>query len=91
MNDGWKGPYFVLRYPRVCLEELRTTTVRCCRVVVPARNLPDSMLEHNYLTQWNGVLLQMLMVAKMVRRFFASYENRKFITLFTTAPYWIVS
>jgi hypothetical protein len=42
-----------------------------------------SRLEHG---AWSGVLFKKLLVAEIVKKFFAFYETRLFITVFTRAP-----
>jgi hypothetical protein len=41
-------------------------------------------------TTSNGVFLEKLVVAQLVKKYFVFYETRTFITVFTTAHPWIL-
>jgi len=43
------------------------------------------------LTPWNGVLLDKLMFAQLVKKFSASYRSRRRITVFTKLCHWPLS
>jgi len=45
----------------------------------------------NYLTPWNRILLEKLLVTQLVKKFPAFYGIRKFITVFTRVRHWSLS
>jgi hypothetical protein len=45
---------------------------------------------HSAITEGRHLIICNLIVAQLINKFLAHYENRRLITIFTIAPHWIL-
>jgi len=62
-----------------------------CRTLPQLKKSIIMSVLHVISTPWGRVILEKLMVTQLVKKFPASYENRRFITVFTRGRHWSLS